>query len=252
MYPCETDNITQEVFVKAENLRVELTIMGKKEFNLSVVMITRNEEAAINKVIDDIKKYVPVGTEILVVDSSSDKTAEMAQKMGARVIKQFPPKGYGPAMMKALNEAKGKVIVTMDADNTYPAEYIPRLVELSRQGYDLANASRLRGKPATMPWINYMANLATAILASGLYGVWTTDLHSGMRMYRKAMLQNLSFNPNGPALPVDLWLKPILRGYRTTEVFIPYRLRIGESKMNPLPGLYWTLRRIILTRIGRD
>lgn len=239
------------MFVKEGILRVELTIVSNKEFGLSVVMITRNEERAISKVIKDIKKNVPLKTEILIVDSSSDQTAEMAQKMGARVIKQFPPKGYGPAMMKALTEAKGKIVITMDADNTYPAEYIPKLMELAHQGYDVVNASRLRGKPATMPWINYLANLATAILASGLYGKWTTDLHSGMRMYKKNVLVRTHFNPNGPALPVDLWLKPILLGCRTKEIFIPYRTRIGESKMNPIPGLYWTLRRIILTRIGR-
>ena len=242
----------QEVFVKQVNLRVELTIMAKTSLSLSVVMITRNEEKAVAGVIDDIKQNVPAETEILIVDSSSDRTADIARRKGARVLVQLPPKGYGPAMMRALTEASGDIVITLDADNTYPAEYIPKLVGWAGKGFEVINASRLRGKPKSMPWINYLANMTTAILASVLYGKWTTDLHSGMRMYRKKVLRELAFNPNGPALPVDLWLKPILYKYKTKEIFIPYKIRIGESKMNPLPGLYWTLRRIILTRLGKS
>src|SRR5690349_1904342 len=69
--------------------------------NLTVTMITMNEEKAIAKVIGDIRQHVPQA-EILVVDSSKDRTAEIAEGLGARVIKQFPPKGYGPAMDLAL------------------------------------------------------------------------------------------------------------------------------------------------------
>ena len=72
--------------------------------SLTVAMITRNEMGAISKVIGDIRHAVP-GAEILVVDSSSDRTAEVAQELGARVIKQFPPRGYGPAMDTALRSA---------------------------------------------------------------------------------------------------------------------------------------------------
>ena len=69
-------------------------------------MITMNEEAAVAKVITDILAVAP-NAEILLVDSSKDKTAEIAESLGARVIKQFPPKGYGPAMdMSVLRNAK--------------------------------------------------------------------------------------------------------------------------------------------------
>ena len=94
--------------------------------NLTVAMITRNEEQAIIKVIQDIRKVVPLA-EILLVDSSQDQTAELAEKSGARVIKQYPPEGYGPAMYKALTSASGQVIVTLDCDDTYPTEKIPEL-----------------------------------------------------------------------------------------------------------------------------
>src|SRR5262245_1727011 len=97
--------------------------------NLTVAMITMNEEKAIAKVIGDIRRVTPEA-EILVVDSSKDRTAEIAEELGARVIKQFPPKGYGPAMDLALRSGTGKVVVTLDCDDTYPTEDIPRLAKI--------------------------------------------------------------------------------------------------------------------------
>lgn len=220
----------------------------KKKNSLTVAMITRNEEKAISGVISEIKRYVSLEDEVLVVDSSSDRTAQKAKDSGATVVRQFPPRGYGPAMMEALNLAKNGIVITLDADGTYPVEYIPVLRKMVEEGVSVVNASRLMGKPKAMPWINYLANAACALIASLLYGIWTTDLHSGMRAYDKKILNVIKFDGSKPALPVDLWLKPKLLGYNTKEIFIPYKERIGESKMNPLKGLYWTLYRIINTR----
>jgi len=215
---------------------------------VSVVMITKNEEAAVGKVIDQIKKNMPEA-EIVIVDSSTDQTAEIATSQGARVIKQFPPRGYGRAMALVLQSATGKVIITLDCDDTYPAEDIPVLArEVLEGGQDLIDASRLKSKPEAMPWINYMANVGFAWMASILFFRHLTDLHSGMRAYRKTMLEELKFDPSGPALPVDLLLVPIKRGYKVGIRFIEYRERIGQSTMQPLPSAWWTLKRILRTR----
>jgi len=86
-------------------------------------MITKNEEKAISKVVSDVRAALP-GAEILIVDSSSDRTAEIAERLGARVIRQFPPQGYGPAMDKALRSNGREVVVTLDCDDTYPGAFI--------------------------------------------------------------------------------------------------------------------------------
>ena len=96
---------------------------------LTVSMITMNEEGAVAKVIRDIQRVAP-DAEVLLVDSSKDRTAEIAQELGARVIKQFPPQGYGPAMDRAVREASGDVVITLDCDDTYPVEAIPELMRL--------------------------------------------------------------------------------------------------------------------------
>ena len=218
--------------------------------DLTVAMITRNEEKAVGKVIGDIQRIVP-GAEVLVVDSSSDSTAQVAEGLGARVIRQFPPKGYGPAMDTALRSASGRVVVTLDCDDTYPAERIPEFARLVLEdGYDLVDGSRLKSKPPAMPWINYLANLGFAILASLLFLRRLTDLHSGMRAYRKSMIDELHYPAKGAALPVELLLRPIKMGKRYQVVFIEYRQRIGDSTMMPLQSAWWTLKRILRTRFS--
>lgn len=213
-------------------------------------MITKNEARAIRKVIDDIRAVVPEA-EILIVDSSSDGTAEIAQSLGARVIKQFPPRGYGPAMDTALRMSDREVVVTLDCDDTYPVEFIEPMARLVLcEGCDLVDGCRLDGKPAAMPWINFLANWTFALLASTLFLRRFRDLHSGMRAYRKTVINQVRYAAEGAALPVELLLRPIRDGYKVRVVSIPYRTRIGESTMRPLRSGWWTLKRIFDSRFA--
>lgn len=215
---------------------------------ISVGLLSMNEENSIQIVIESIRKAAP-DAEIVVVDSSRDKTPEIASQLGARVIRQFPPIGYGPAMMKLLRECQRDVIVTMDCDNTYPADMIPKLAEMViEDGYDLIDASRLNNKPDAMPWPNYLANYFFALLASILFQKRLKDLHSGMRAYRKTMIDALDFHEKGAALPVELLIKPLLHNYKLHTISIPYKERIGESKMQPLDTVWWTFKRIFKLR----
>jgi glycosyltransferase involved in cell wall biosynthesis len=213
---------------------------------ITVAMITLNEEPAVGKVIAEIQAATTgLDAEILVVDSSRDRTPEIAAAAGARVVRQFPPQGYGRAMARALTEARGEVVITLDCDGTYPAERIPWLAEMVLSGRcDLVNASRLQTKPSSMPLPNYLANWLFAFVSWILLGVKTTDVHSGMRAYRRSMLAKMTFDPSGPALPVDLLLKPALAGYRVAEIFIPYRDRIGVTTLRKWESTLWTFRRI--------
>ncbi|MBA2651677.1 MAG: glycosyltransferase family 2 protein [Tatlockia sp.] len=216
---------------------------------LSVVMITRDEEEAVGRVIQDIRKVVPQA-EIIIVDSSQDKTPEIAKANGAKVIRQFPPCGYGPAMEQALRAGTREIIITLDCDNTYPAKKIPELAKLIlEQGYDLVDASRLQKKPPAMPWLNYLGNVLFAKFASLLFLRHLTDLHSGMRAYRKSMLDSLEFESKGAALPVELLLKPLALSYKIHTLFIDYHERIGDSKMQSLDTVWWTIKRIIKVRL---
>lgn len=213
---------------------------------ISVAMITMNEEKAVASVIADIRAALHDREhEIVIVDSSRDSTPEIAERLGARVIRQFPPQGYGHAMARVLGECRGLVTVTLDCDGTYPTVEIPRLADMVLSGdCDLVNASRLEKRPAAMPWPNYLANWVFAITGRILVGVKSTDLHSGMRAYSRRVIELVNVDPNGPALPVDLLLKPALMGFRIQEVFIPYGERIGETTLHRWASTLWTFRRI--------
>lgn len=217
-------------------------------FTTSVVMITMNEERAVGEVIGEIRSVVPEA-EILIVDSSRDRTAEVAEALGVRVIKQFPPKGYGPAMDLALRSGRGEVIVTMDCDKSYPAAMIPVMARMvAEEGYDLVDGARLKGKPAAMRWPNYLANAGFGLIASALFFRWLPDLHSGMRAYSRRLIQELHCDPNGNALPVELLTRPIREGKRVKVVHIDYRERTGRSTMQPLSSAWWTVKRLIRVR----
>jgi glycosyltransferase involved in cell wall biosynthesis len=206
---------------------------------LTISMITLNEERAVAKVVGDIRRVVP-DAEIFLVDSSKDRTAEIATELGCRVFKQFPPKGYGPAMDRAVRDAAGDIVITLDCDDTYPVETIPTLVSLIDEGYDLVNATRLAKRPNAMPFANYLF----AWTARLLHGIRTTDVHSGMRAYRKSMIENVTWDPHGPALPVDMLVIPYRMGYRVTEIPIEYRDRIGASTLQRWNSTVWTFKRL--------
>jgi glycosyltransferase involved in cell wall biosynthesis len=220
---------------------------------ISVAMITMNEEQAVAPVIQDIRAALGERKhEIVIVDSSKDRTPEIAGELGARVIRQFPPQGYGRAMARVLKESRGEVVVTLDCDGTYPATEIPRIADMVLKGEcDLVNASRLQTRPASMPLANYIANWLFAVTGHVLLGVKSTDLHSGMRAYSREIIEAVEVDPNGPALPVELLLKPALAGFRIHEIFIPYGERIGVTTLGRFESTVWTFRRILRLAFNR-
>jgi glycosyltransferase involved in cell wall biosynthesis len=219
-----------------------------------VAMIARNEEKAVGRVIDEIRAAA-VEASILLVDSSTDRTAEIAERKGATVIRQVPPRGYGPAMDAALRIAaeRSDVVVTMDCDGTYPAAMIDEVARMVLDGEcDLVNASRLVRRPKSMPFANWLANKTFAIVTNFLHGLRVSDVHSGMRAYRSSMLLAIEFRALGAALPVELLIKPARLGYKVREIAIEYRDRIGETTLRRFDSTVWTFRRIFgLLAVGR-
>lgn len=226
---------------------MELSPASKSGANVSVVMISLNEEGAIRKVIEDIKSHLPEA-EIVVVDSSTDRTPEIAESLGAKVVRQFPPRGYGNAMDLALTSATRDVVVTLDCDDTYPVRSIFDLLQHIEAGCDLVSGSRLGKRPENMPFENYLANWLFAVMALFICGVRSTDVHTGMRAYRKSLIQQFPYNPHGAALPVELQVGPAALGYRCAEIFIDYAPRIGESKLRKIESTIWTFKRLWVWR----
>ena len=102
-----------------------------------------------------------------------------------------------------------------------------------------------------MPYINYFANYFFALCASILFFKRIKDLHSGMRAYKKNIINNLPYEVKGVSLPVELLLWPIRLKYKSKIINIEYKERIGESKLEPIRAAWWTVLRILRARFKR-
>lgn len=200
--------------------------------DVAVVMITRNEEQAVGKVVQDALESLP-GCSVFVIDGSSDRTAEFAALAGATVI-QEPGGGFGPALHCALNTPNSKfsVIATVDADDTYPPEVLPELVRMVREGIDVAGANRLTITPTKhMPLINWAANLIFNLIATYRARRIIRDVHSGQRAYKREVIHMFDWDYKGYAFPIDLIFWPAMAGLKIKEIQIVYRERIGETTL---------------------
>ncbi len=206
-----------------------------KKPSVSVVMASFNEEEAIGKMIDDIRKHTKdYETEIVIVDSSTDRTAEIARGRGARVLWQ-KPQGHGAALKEAIYAARNDIIITTDCDNTYPMEYIPRLVFLIERGYDIITCNRMtRELKKQMPSFNKFGNRLFAFLVRLLYGINVHDVSTGMICMRREVGHGIRWEAsrNFNALPCEIIIKSKLSGFRHKEIPIPYKIRAGETKLN--------------------
>ncbi len=97
--------------------------------DITVGMLTMDEEPSVARMIDEIHRHMP-DAKILCVDSSmKDQTPVIAERMGARVLRQLPPRGHGPAMELLMYEAakQSDALIYLDCDFTYPPEVLPAI-----------------------------------------------------------------------------------------------------------------------------
>jgi len=210
---------------------------GNEEYafsDVSVVMGTYNEEAAIGKVLEDVEAVTDSEARVVCVDGSDDRTPEIAREHGAHVIRQ-EPQGYGVAVREAVLAADRPVVVTADCDDTYPMEQLPDFLESVNEGYDVVSGDRLYYGAEAMPTVNRAGNHAFALLASALAGEHVHDTTTGMRAYRRSVLQEIDWTEN-TGLSAELLLRPLMREYAVRELPIEYRERRGETKLDPIEG----------------
>src|SRR6056297_3308306 len=215
--------------------------------DVSVVMGTYNEEAAIGTVLSDIEDVTDGRAEVVCVDGSSDRTAEIAREHGARVVEQ-EPQGYGVAVREAVLTPDRPVVVTTDCDDTYPMEALPEFLAEINDGADVVSGDRLYHGADAMPGFNRFGNQAFAAIASVLMGERVHDTTTGMRAYRKEVIESIEWTEN-TGLSAELLIRPLMRGYEIREHPIAYRERAGETKLDPLKGGAEIARSIIIVSL---
>ncbi|MBA7473385.1 Undecaprenyl-phosphate 4-deoxy-4-formamido-L-arabinose transferase [subsurface metagenome] len=207
---------------------------------VSIIFPALNEEETIGKIIDEVPIEEIEGrgyrAEIIVVDNgSTDKTREIAEAKGARVITE-PNRGKGRAMRTAFEAVSGDFVFMIDADFTYPATYVPRMLELLEGGYDVVLGSRLKGQreEGAMSRLNMVGNHLLALLANVLYGTGVSDPCTGYWGFRGEVPKSLKLDAVGFELEANMLAEIARQGYRIAELPILYRRRPNQAKLGSL------------------
>jgi glycosyltransferase involved in cell wall biosynthesis len=198
---------------------------------VSVVIPTLNEEDSIGKVLAEIPKDVV--DEVIVVDSSTDNTPKIAEKMGAKVIHE-PTIGYGRALQTGIKNAKGDVVVYIDGDHSYDPKAISRLVAPIIKGEcDVVLGRRLERKmlPRSMSPVNRFGNLMLSMIFDLLFLEGVKDTQSGFRAIRKRLLEDIRYENYGMPYVTEQLIKLAKKFALIKEVQIKYRPRIGITKL---------------------
>ena len=203
---------------------------------ISVVIPAFNEEAGIAAVIAELRRILEeqqISPEIIVIDDgSTDGTARNALSAGARLLQHRSNRGYGAALKSGIANASNELIVITDADGTYPAEYIPKLLEQLDRA-DMVVGART-GRNVRIPLIRKPAKLVLNWLSNYLTNSKIPDLNSGLRAFRRGVVaQYFPILPDQFSWTTTITLAMHCDHYAVDYVPIDYRKREGKSKIVP-------------------
>ena len=225
----------------------------EKTPDVTVVIPTINEEAGIGHVLDSIPKDPNLRIEVLIIDTdSTDRTKAIAISKGARVINESR-RGYGRAYKTGFEYAAGDIIVTLDADCTYPAEEIPRLVRMLRdEKLDFINCDRLsQMEKGAMSSKHRFGNWVLTTTMNLFFRTGLRDSQTGMWVFRRSILEKLELTSDGMPLSEEIKIEAVRKGFRVKEVPIVYRPRRGEVKLRSWSDGKKNLGFLFSKRFGR-
>ena len=183
--------------------------------------------------------------EILIVDSSTDSTARLAHKAGARVL-QTSPGGLGQAYKDGLIYAQGEFLILGDADCTYDFRHLKPFVDAYASGYQFVMGSRFRGsiEPGAMPVSHrYFGTPLTTWFLNVIFGTHYTDIHCGMRGISKTAFHAMDLRSCGWEYASEMVIKAKQMGIPTTEVPIAFlRDRNGRQSHMKRAGVFGSIQ----------
>ncbi len=211
-----------------------------------------NEEASLGGVLEEVKRALADWDfDILIVDTNSkDRTREIAVAAGARVVDE-PRRGYGRAYKTGFAEATGELIATLDADLTYPADRIPEFARLVLDGEaDFVSGDRLSElEQTTMTGMHSVGNSILNVTFRLLFRYPIRDSQSGMWVFRRALVDQLTLTHDGMPLSEEIKVEAIRHG-RFREVPIAYRERVGEKKIRSFQDAFTNEIFLVRKRAG--
>ena len=220
--------------------------------SVSIVMPCLNEEETVgicvSKAVSWLQRSGMPG-EVLVVDNgSTDRSVELAEAAGARVIHERR-RGYGQAYLRGFSEARGEFIVMGDSDDTYDFSDLSGLLEPLRMGADMVLGNRFAGgiSKGAMPWAHrYVGSPIINFVIRLFFGARIGDSQSGLRAFRRTVSDALGLRSSGMELASEMIVSAARAGLNIAEVPAPYAVRRGESKLNTVRDGWRHLRYLLL------
>ncbi len=180
-------------------------------------------EVCVRKAFQGIENSGVEGEVIVADNGSTDGSTEIAERLGARVVR-IPVKGYGSALMGGIAAASGKFVIMGDADDSYDFLEVPKFVEKLKAGADLVQGCRLPSgggtvRPRAMPFLHrWWGNPMFSFLARLWFGAPIHDVYCGLRGFRKDFQQSLEQRCTGMEFATEMIIKSSLRGAQIAEV----------------------------------
>jgi glycosyltransferase involved in cell wall biosynthesis len=203
---------------------------------LSIVVPALNEQLTVPTFIawcHEGMRRAGVSAEILIVDSSTDNTPELALAAGARVLKT-PKRGLGRAYIDSLPFIRGKYLILGDCDCTYDFREIQPFVQKFRDGAEFIMGSRFRGyiEPGAMPPLHrYLGTPVTTWILNVIFASHFSDIHCGMRGITRAALERMGLRSQSWEYASEMVLKSVHMRLRTEEVPIRF-LKDQEGRLS--------------------
>ena len=228
----------------ASDVALLLPVVDIPNPEYSIVIPAMNEEITIERFVNWCKEGIAaagITAEILIIDSSTDRTAKIAVAHGARVLKS-PKRGLGRAYIDALPYIRGRYIIMGDADCTYDFRELGGFVEKCREGYEFIMGSRFAGtiEDGAMPALHrYFGSPFTTFLLNIVYNTQYSDINCGMRAMTKDGFERIALTSQGWEYASEMIVKAEKIGLRTTEVPIHF-YKDQKGRLSHIKRSGWT------------
>lgn len=233
-------------FLEGRSILVGLSDMGEKQ--ISIVIPTLNEEGNVESLIERLAKAMQAGAltgELLFIDDhSSDRTREKIAQLADRYRDIFSiscflkegNRGKAQSLIEGFARARFEVIAMIDADLQYPPEAIPDMVVKLGRGSDIVVANRADHET---DFFRKLMSRTFHFVFSGFLHDLHCDSQSGLKVFRKKILREVSLEPTPWTFDMEFLLSARNYGYIIDSVDISFAERqAGVSKLNPLRAMF--------------
>lgn len=210
--------------------------MTSKIEMISVVIPTLNEAGTILDAVTTVHKHLHYPHEIIIVDGkSTDGTIEIVKKVNFCRLIIEPRRGYGVALRTGMKNAKGNIIIMVDADGTYEFRHMNRLIEhMVSKDADMVLATRMYDPNKAMGFFNFLGNKVITFFFDFCYSQIISDSQSGFRAISREVIDRMHFKETDMAFATEMLIQFAKEGYTILEIPTTYKFRsYGKPKLKP-------------------